>query len=428
MSIINIVAASEQPRKCTKGMLHSWREFTKETECHDDFHYWMGLAQIAAAMGRKFYLDQRMFVIYPNMYLILLGESGFSGKSTALGMASKAYREAFPGTDAPMLAQKVSPSSLIGDLLRVSKSSADEFCEGVLVSSELSTLLGNTAKDDEILKVLTDLWDCPSVWEYSTRVRGQEILTNVCLNIWGGSTPSWFKTGIPDSSLEGGFFSRLILVDRPRAARRIAMPHLVVTKEMMAHREYFIHDLRRIFTMRGGEYSFLPDAASVYCEWYEKELDKEAEAAGPAMRSYFARKRTFVLKLAMVLALEKTDDLRIKKEHILEALALLDQNENHLSDLLNYLGSTKDGMELQYLVREFQRLWKGPTATLKKEGQHMIKHADLLSRVNHKYGAIQLDMMIRTLEESGFLTILPGERGMRSYLSTPFSFQQAPRR
>jgi hypothetical protein len=429
MSLINLVSASEQPRRCHHGMLAAWRECTKETECHDDFHYWMGLAQISAAMGRRFYLDQRMFVIYPNMYLILIGESGFSGKSTAIGMAQSAYKEAFPGKDAPLLAQKVSPSSLIGDLLRVSKNNADEASEGVLVSSELSILLGNTAKDDEILKVLTDLWDCPNQWEYSTRVRGQEILNNVCLNIWGGSTPSWFKTGIPESSLEGGFFSRLILVDRPRSVRRIAMPHLTVTPQMEAERANFVHDLKRIFTMRGGGYTFTPEAASVYCEWYENDLDKEAESAGPAMRSYFARKRTFVLKLAMVLALEKSDDLKIKVQHIQEALAVLDQNESHLSELLSYLGSTKDGMELQFLIKEFQRLWKGPKGLSKDHGTRFgIKHSDLLSRVNMKYNAMQLEMMVRTLEESGFLEVVPGERGNRMYLSKPNSFEQAPRR
>jgi hypothetical protein len=425
--LINLTGASEQPRRCPNGMLSSWREYTKETECHDDFHYWMGLAQISAAMGRKFRFDQRMFVTYPNMYIILLGESGFSGKSTAIGMAQSAYREAFPGKDAPLLAQKVSPSSLIGDLLRVSKSNSEEFCEGVLVASELTNLLGNTAKDDEILKVLTDLWDCPNQWEYSTRARGQEVLNNVCLNLWGGSTPSWFKTGIPDSSLEGGFFSRLILVDRPRSAKRIAMPHLSVTTEMERHREFFVHDLKRIFTMRGGDFSLTPDAANQYVKWYEEELDKEMESAGPAMRSYFARKRTFVLKLAMVLAMERSDELKIKVNNVLEALAILEQNESHLSDLVSYLGSTKDGMELQFLVQEFQRLWKGKES--KATGsQFYITHSTLLSRVSHKYNSMQVESMVKMLEDSGFLLIEPGIRGARKYVTTKQSFLQAPRR
>jgi hypothetical protein len=420
--VINLQTKSEQPRKCKDGILNSYLFYGEETECHEDFHYWMGINLIAGAMGRKFFLDMGFGSVFPNLYTVLVGEAGLSGKSTAIGMAGRVYKEAYPGTDYPLLAQKISPSSLIGELGRIQKEGGEDKAEGILISDELSTLLGDTRRDDEILKVLTTLWDCHETFELSTRMRGREVIRNTCLNLWGGSTPTWLKTGIPESSLEGGFFSRLILVNRPRGGKKIALPYMSMTDEHVQCYQNIVHDISRIMSMHGHTYRIEPPAERLYTEWYEGQFQDELDAAGPYMRTYFARKRTSVLKIGMILSMSRADDFLISRQDIHEALELLEQNEVHLGSLISYLGSSKDGMDLEYFKKEFLKQWNGPDG--KHAGkQKRVAHNVMLRRLSHKFGIMQFESMIRILEEQDFLETRASANGRgRNYYTTNSSF------
>lgn len=422
MPKINIPTLTESPRKCPNGIIAEYLTYTQSTECHTDFHQWMGIALISGAMARNFYLDMFYFKIFPNQYIVLVGEAGFSGKSTALAMASSVYKEAFERSDPPLIAQKITPSALVGALLRNYSNNGERASEGILISSELATLLGDTTRDDEILKVLTDLWDTHDKWEYETRSRGKEELENVCLSMWAGSTPTWLKTGISQAALEGGFFSRLILVNRERSPNRVALPMLNLSPQQAESRENVVHDLKRIMALPPGTFELCTDAAGVYTEWYEDQLDKEVKDAPTHMRGYYARKRTMVLKLAMVLSFDTNDSRRITGNDILDALKILDDNEKHLRDLVNYLGATKEGGEVLYVKKELLSLWQGPSGTKRKNGVFCCSHATLQRKVSHRLTAFQLAQIIQTLEDENFLEKELGRRGGTNYLTTDNSF------
>lgn len=416
MSImVNFQTASEEPRRCKDGILNEYSFFCEETECHEDFHYWMGLGLISACMGRRFGLDMGFDIMYPNMYIVLVGEAGLSGKSTAIGMATRIFKEAWPAANPPLIAQKITPSALVGELGRLEGETGEGAC-GFISSSEFSTLLGNCQRDDEILKILTDLWDSPSHFEYTTRGRGREELNNVCLNMIAGSTPSWLKMGIPESSLEGGFFSRLLLVNRPRGGKRIALPFMTMSPEHDEARANVINDLKRILLNKGGVFKLLPDAARLYTDWYEEQLDRELSKANIHMRGYFARKRTSILKIAMVISMSNDDSYEIDRACIHQALSLLEDNEEHLGELVDYLGSTKEGMDNEYIKSKLISLWSGDK-WVKRGKYRAVSHSQLVQAVSHRYPLRQLVDIIELLEQAEFLEILP-EGATRYYRTT----------
>lgn len=415
VKMIDYTTSSEEPRRCKEGILNEYSFYCEETECHEDFHYWMGLGLISACMGRRFGLDMGFDIMYPNMYIVLVGEAGLSGKSTAIGMATRIFKEAWPGNNPPLIAQKITPSALVGELGRL-EGEGDSGASGFISSSEFSTLLGNCQKDDEILKILTDLWDSPGHFEYTTRGRGREELNNVCLNMIAGSTPSWLKMGIPESSLEGGFFSRLLLVNRPRGGKRIALPFLTMSPEHDEARSNIIHDLTRILLNRGGVFKLLPDAARLYTDWYEEQLDVELSTANLHMRGYYARKRTSILKIAMVISMSQNDSFEIDRASIHQALTLLENNEKHLGDLVDYLGSSKEGMDNEFIKSKLLSLWQGDKAL--RRGKYVaVTHSQLVRAVSHRYPLRQLVEITQLLEEAEFLTILP-EGSSRLYRTT----------
>ena len=64
--------------------LTGYLEYTKDTEPPKSFHTWIGLSMIAGALQRKVHTRYGHAVIYPNLYIILVGKSGGARKGTAM--------------------------------------------------------------------------------------------------------------------------------------------------------------------------------------------------------------------------------------------------------------------------------------------------------------------------------------------------------
>ena len=83
-------------RKCKMGMIDSYLRYAQPQESPTDFHLWTLISMIAAALGRNSFVSMGMFETFPNMYIILVGESAITHKSTAIKMGLKPFRQALP--------------------------------------------------------------------------------------------------------------------------------------------------------------------------------------------------------------------------------------------------------------------------------------------------------------------------------------------
>ena len=407
-------------RVCPDGMIEAYLKYSQYQESPQDFHLWCCISVIAAALGRRCYIRMGMWETYPNMYIILVGESAITHKSTAIKMALRPLRQSLP--ELTLLGQKMSPEAMIHTLAEIcaEKGSAQAMIE----SSELSNLLGKTNLDDTILKLLTELWDSGDYFTYVTLKRGIEEIRDIYINLLGGSTPSWLKDSVPQSSLEGGFFSRLILVHRP--PKGIKNPCPILSPEQLEAIEMFKNDLMCIHNNMNGEFLIDADAQQLFNEWYHEH--NHPEKAKSFMRGYFGRKGDFLQKVAMCISASRNDDMRITYEDMLLALRLLNENEKFTEGLVRYMGTTQDGQKYIVVKQTIKNniidipepkatkesIENGKCKIVTKRG---ISHQNLIRSLSHKVKRQDIIDLIETMVDSGEVQIyrMP-PRGKKFYL------------
>jgi hypothetical protein len=270
--------------------------------------------------------------------------------------------------------------------------------EGIIHASEFSVFFGKCAQDPAIIQILSDLYDCPDNWDYTTLARGQEKLEKVCITMLGGSTHDWFRTSLPEDALGGGFFSRLICVAREESGKRTPFPEDTVTPELMRKRANCVEDLKSIHQMC-GEFSWDQDAKVLYADWY---MNYFVTAGIPAvMRGYIGRKGDLLIKLAMLASASHSSNRVISTRDFQFALACLNENEQFLPTLVRTLGTTEEGKRSNRVLE-----------IIKKQGT--VSHSVLLQNVSHQMSAQDVKLVIDSLQESGMVrkVITTGKKGI----------------
>jgi hypothetical protein len=398
----------ERKRLCENGILEDYLLYSGYQESPEDFHLWVCISLVAIALGRDTWVNWGAWQIFPNLYTILVGESALTHKSTAIRMGMKPLKKAV--TTLNGTGQKMSPEALCNYMASLTE--ANKEAVAYLEVSELSVLIGKSKLDDSLLKLLTDLWDSPDEHASFTIGRGQEIMQNVCLNMIAGTTPDWLKNSVPVESLEGGFFSRLILVQRPATGVKNAMPMMQTMHHDALNR--VIHDLNQISTMSGA-FTMTSEAEQAYKIWYYEM--NHPEKAESFMRGYYGRKGDFILKISMCLSAMFNDNMIIDVDEIQFAIEILNTNEKYTRDIVKYMGTTEDGAKVFFVRRHIKNgritVEVRDPKTKRKTPQRVvgIKHADLLRKVSHKYKAAEVSEILDTLEQSGDIEVIIEGKG-----------------
>jgi hypothetical protein len=385
-------------RKCKDGLIAEYLKYTAGQESPIDFHLWTCIGLIAITMGRTSWCPRGAAGnIHPNLYIILVAESALARKSTALNMGIKPLREALPELEG--LGQKITPEALIGVLSDICEKDETKKAEAFIHASEMSVLLGKSKLDDSLLKLLTDLWDCPDTFTYQTRGKGKEHMRDVCLNMLAATTPDWLKNSVPEESLEGGFFSRLILVQRPATGEKNPFPEDNYTTASRDAHQNIIHDLKVIHTCVQGPFEWELDAKKAYANWYCEY--NSPENASSFMRGYYGRKGDFVIKVAMISSANFSNARKITKDDIMFAVKILNENEIFTRELVRFMGTTVSG---KIFVSVRNRIGKHVVSYTDGQGKVQqvvgMAHADLMRSMGHQIKAAELGDVIEALVQS----------------------------
>src|SRR3990167_5274702 len=251
-------------RRCKPSWLDTYLEYTDNQESPKAFHFWVGVSIISACLQRKVWIPRIKYTIYPNLFVVLIAGSAKCRKSVAIRIGIdilKSIKE--PPT---IFAQKITTEALIQALEE--SMNKDKICYGIVVASELSVFLGSDAIKSGIIPALTDLYDSPSKWQYHTRSRGREELTNVTLSILAASTKDWLRTSIPESAIGGGFTSMVMFIVEDHPSKLVLFPQEEPDAEHL--RSSLIYDLELIAKLNGAV-QFSPAAMAASQEWYEQE-------------------------------------------------------------------------------------------------------------------------------------------------------------
>jgi len=296
--------------------IKAYLAYTAESESPEDYHLWTAVSVISGALKRNVFFDMGYFLLYPNMYIVLVGPPGRCKKSTAMRIG----RDILKGVpDTKFTADSTTREKLIINLTQAHKDGKSPMTAH---STEFATMLTSSGMD--MVVFLTDIFDCPPSWEHDTKSGGKNTIKGPFLTLLGATTPDWISRAMPLDTIGVGLTSRIIFVhqDTPREAD--AIPRLTDAQRKL--QELLISDLIAISTL-SGQYVLSEEAYPQYNAWYKARIENPNPSGDPRLAGYYERKPMHLLKLAIIVAASKHDSLIISLEDMNEAMDMLEKIE-----------------------------------------------------------------------------------------------------
>lgn len=356
------------------------------------FKRWAGAFIVGAAIQRKCWIKSLGRVIYPNLYILLVGPSA-AGKGVALGPIRSLLSE--------LDHQHIAPASLTSAALADELEDASVTFIGpqaqpfnynalTVISREFGVFL--PAYDPVFMNVLTDVWDNEG-YEERRRTRNKKIhMPKAMLNIIGGTTPAWLVNTLPDNAWEEGFMSRMIVVYAG------AMPPVAITEELEERiaPAACAAGLRRI-AERCGQVRFSAEALRYLNEWLLS--GGQPAPTHPKLATYNQRRHYNLMKLALIHAVA-AGHREIEKEDMSLALDMLLETESFMPDAFKAMRSGGD----QQAMRE---LWDF-MYVLYGKNQKPIHRSKLFQFLTDKVPAHNVERVILIMEQAQLIKAAPG--------------------
>lgn len=374
-------------RRC-KNWLKTLQVYVEETESPRHYWLWSGLFCLTAALQRKVWLPYGLEPLYPNLYIMLVGEPGWTRKAAPVSFAKKILTD----IEIPVGIDSPTKRHLTMRLAELSKNQHFTY-KGVtksqsalaLVSKELSSFLAVDPKN--IVEILTDLYDSHSVWDYGTSTAGEDALKNLCIGCFFATTPGWIAKNLPEEAIGGGFTSRFVMVSGTHRYKEIPIPTL---PPIEVYRDLKI-DLAKISQLT-GEVSWTSEAKEVFNVWYKSILSWAQETGDDRLFSSFSRVHTIAIKAAIGLHVSESDDLVIERRDIEGAIKLLTSVFNNASQAFSSHGRSRIAVETDRLKDRIKFLKQ---TTFKK----------LLCLNYRNTDKLLLSEILENLETMGFISV-----------------------
>lgn len=224
-------------------------KYVKDTEPPPIFHRWALIAGIGAWMGRQLYIPFGSGRIFPNSYIMFVGNPG-TRKSTAIKAVTKILGKAGYENFGPQNTTKEKflvdlalnswneeeeeEKKSGGDAIDILKTlnlgrgpSADAEAphEVFVAADEFNNFLGPA--NISFQSLLGELWD----WDepdrrYTQRLKNSKPIAiyQPTVSILAGNTPQQFAECFPAASIGQGFMSRLLLIHAEESGKKITFP------------------------------------------------------------------------------------------------------------------------------------------------------------------------------------------------------------
>jgi hypothetical protein len=338
-------------RECG-NWINAYMEYTKESESPDAYHIWVALSSIASVARRNVMLDQGIYLLFPNLYIALVGPPARTAKSTAIRMGRRLITQV-PGI-------KLGPDACSREQLirAMAESKMDNQCCLTIHSTEFSSIIDTSG----ILMVqfLTDIYDCdyhnPSGWRYETKTSGKDNIVNPFLNMLVGTTPSYIADSMPDNVIGHGFTSRTIFIygdkerhenPRPKEASKALMKALVTDLHTMANlRGEFTWDCDEAeHDAKTHQERHVTCGLKAYEDFYHKLF--QTIPADHRLEGYHWRKKIHVLKVAMILCMAEKDELVLDAKMLKAADQFLELIEEPMARTFSAVGKYERASDME---------------------------------------------------------------------------------
>jgi hypothetical protein len=338
--------------------IEKWRYFLKDLESPDLFIDWGFYSMISTALQRRVWLFPDTFTLYPNLFVLLVGPPA-AGKSRVISQVSEYIKHPMlidrkPNKKAnkvdvkpffPLSADTITQEALVQYIVKEcardfyytndkkQKMRSSHFSVGFMIE-ELGVLLRKNT--DSIVNMLNQFYDSRD-YTYKTKHQGTDIIKNVCVNILGGTTPSFIRTAFNDQIISQGFTSRVIMVygDEPRFLRQFPG----INEKQEGCKKDIVEHLKNLADI-GGPLKLSDEAAAFHKDVYESgQLTKKTINKDHRLETYYGRKNVHLLKLSMIMHFaDGTNSMTIQRSTMERAMRFLAHTEIRMHEAYTVAG------------------------------------------------------------------------------------------
>lgn len=410
--------------------------YSTNNEAPEMFHVYAGYSTLSSAIGRRVWLPRGENVMYPNIYVLLIGSAG-SGKSTALRNAKRLLAQ----LDVPLSYSVETPEGLcrfMGGDAKKDPPVISPCClplpwpDGQLRDTHNITIVANEfidfiSKNQEgWTSMLNNIYD-EDKYDYRTKNVGEDVLIGPYVVLLGAIPTETQKKLQRQEIIDTGFARRAIL---QYGERRTHDPHPdpIFGDEEKAARERCLKRLKEIQRLRGPMFR-TPDGAKWWDTWYRKHSHSINRRATPSTLGWLMSKPDQVIKLAILNSLSLRDDLTITAEDFELGISFLDETEktfnmvfggigrNELAavamQILNYMTNRDEPMSFKAMLGQFFSMF-----TSGKGQSELTEVLDFLCGTEQ---LVKKEMVWRTGAIGVTDTIYATPQGMQKYLAASLS-------
>lgn len=377
--------------------LNAYHRYTDKQESPKNFHFWVGLTMLSAALRRRIFINRGAYKVYPNQYVLLVAESASCRKSVAmkLGLQLIDALNCIKSVHERCTVEGLLDTMNIGNAYESRIKPGKIMYDGSILihADELSNLFSKATYITDLVSFLTAAYTSSAELGFLTRNKGHRKVKGPCPTVLAGTTPEQLGEIFPIITLSSGFMGRIVTVMGKRGRRE---PEPMIDTKLI---KPLVEDLKHITELE-GEMMISMEGRKYFNEWYMNLGDP----ANTESAAFFERKHDHALKVAMLLSISESDDLIITRKHLQAAIEIVDQIELSIPGAVEMIGATNESRTVDLVYRIIVHNMP--------EG---ISHSVLLRKLQRKihYSAELQDMLDR-LSSSNLIKsgIIPGRRGL----------------
>lgn len=393
----------EPPQRKLASWINSYREFMKPMEVPDFYAEWSAVAAISGALERRCYVHTIKGILYPNLYVWLVGYPG-TGKSQAIKYVAQLWNETGMLNTA---SESITGKGLFDEMLEttgvgkidVKNQIWHDFASLLVALPEFGTFL--TAYDTTLINFLNDLYDCGPHLRDRTRGGGFKEIKKPHLVILAGTQPAYIASIFPKEAFELGLTSRTVMAwtdDNPK-------PGKIFGRRSQADVKFpdLLHDLRLVATV-SGEFTFDNVAGEIVQDWIDN--GKKPVPTHPKLNHYNTRRLVNLLKLCMCISASETDTLIVDSDHVIAALDLLLRTEENIPRIFTAMTMTEHAHDLHEIAEKIE-------AIAEKHPDKQVNRQQLVLLLSMHMPRHYVMATLGILEETILDQVMPGFYKMR---------------
>lgn len=408
-------------------------KYVEDTEAPIQFHRWSLIAAVGALLGRDYYLPFGAGRIFPNSYIMLVGDPGTRKSSAIKGVkkilassgysffsAEKTTKEKFlldleglpdepenryNSSGRSGRSSAITPGDILANLTLGEDGAGNATVprECFICADEFNEFTGSGNLD--FFSLLGALWDWDdeaASYRYRLKNSKSVAIYQPTISILGGNTHTNIQTAFPAEALGQGFMSRLLFIHSEASGKRITFPKPPPESLATSLIEY----IREIKTSVQGAATLTAASEraldTIYRSW--KEIDDYR------FKHYSTRRFTHLLKLCLICSASRKSVV-IDMQDVLLANTILTHAEHAMPKALGEFGKSKNSEAAQTIMSTLYAA-KAPVTS---NELYKIVSRDIDRRE-------QLAEILNSLQTAGKIQVVKGANGMAGFLP----LQKAP--